>query len=480
MRSLSRLAFLLLLTSACGDQADAGAAVDGGRDADARDVLSEPDAFEEPDVPRVRDAGPDTSGPRVWHHEPELEVRSTECEDWDVVPRMPRALPEDATPRVLWSYRPGLDPLYDYGRAAGFSYVGEQPVVSPDGTVWVQGPRAAHVTQLSRDGRMRRWFWVGGQDENDPEIQVHLARQLLALPDGVVVAAVYSMHPDYPMGYLARMNPDQPFPGLRDDDALDLPVFNERPQLAAGPGGMVYALSGDRLYATCKAQRLMWTLTNVAGPEAPLDRSLSHVFVEPDGSVVVSGGAERAYRVRPGAEEVEAFPAIEVGDGELFQFGLMTPERSLALAYDGTHVRIELIGSDPVVRFSRIESAGLSPMGRIVFWEDGPRFIDPPYDTEPETFESVGTQKSSGARWFEDGDWIQSNAGLVRRTGSGEMVWQVEGGIGGNGALDDQGVYFGTREYELVAVQTDGLPPALTMCVEHGCNAHRDHWIRPE
>ncbi|MFK8002789.1 MAG: hypothetical protein AB8H86_24610, partial [Polyangiales bacterium] len=280
--------------------------------------------------------------------------------------------------------------------------------------------------------------------------------------------------------YLARMNPDQPFPGVTDEGRLDLPVFNERPRLAAGPGGMVYALSGDRLYATCKAQRLMWTLTNVAGPEASLDWSLSHVFVEPDGSVVVSGGAERAYRVRPGAEEVEAFLPIEVDDGEVFQFGWMTPEISLGQAHDGARLRMELIGSEPKVGFARLAGMNLSPQGRVVFWStDGVFFIDPPYDGEPESLESVGTQKSSG-RWLEGGDGIQSNAGLVRRTGNGEMVWQVEGDIGGNGALDDQGVYFGTREYELVAVQTDGLPPALTMCVENGCNAHRDHWIRPE
>ena len=211
--------FICVLSVACGDGLAVDAGLDVGGDSDdVRDVFENPDTFEEPDVPRVRDASPDTSGPRVWHHEPQLEVLSTECEDWDSVPRMPRALPEDATPRVLWRYRPGLDPLYDFGRADGRSYVGEQPVVSPDGTVWVHGPRAADVTQVSRDGRMRRWFRVGGQDENDPEIRAHLARQLLALPDGVVVAAVYSMYPDYPMGYLARMNPDRPFPGATDDE----------------------------------------------------------------------------------------------------------------------------------------------------------------------------------------------------------------------------------------------------------------------
>ena len=247
---------------------------------------------------------------------------------------------------------------------------------------------------------------------------------------------------------------------------------------------MVYALSGDRLYATCKAQRLMWTLTNVASSETPLDWSLSHVFVEPDGSVVVSGGAERAYRVRPGAEEVEAFLPMEVDDEELFQFGGMTPEISLGQAHDGARLRIELIGSEPRIGFTRLGGMNLSPQGRVVFWgPDGVFFVDPPYNMEPESLESVSTQKSSGAKWFEGGDWVQRNAqGLARRTGHGEQVWQlnIDGPIGVNGALDDQGVYFAGGEYELVAVQTDGLPPLLTMCVEDGCNAHKDRWIRPE
>lgn len=50
--------------------------------------------------------------------------------------------------------------------------------------------------------------------------------------------------------------------------------------------------------------------------------------------------------------------------------------------------------------------------------------------------------------------------------------------------MDQTGVVFtelrvGLAPIELAAIQTDSLPPPMSVCVEDGCNAHRDRWVRP-
>ena len=127
------------------DASDAGA--------DAADVGT-------PDVPPRPDVGPNLAR----GHRPSMQVFDRKpCEPWETVaPPLPRGLPSDPTPRVLWTYQPGLDPNDE--PAAHYRSRVRTPVVSPDGTIWVHGPDFDQISQLNRDGTLRGWFEVGGRD----------------------------------------------------------------------------------------------------------------------------------------------------------------------------------------------------------------------------------------------------------------------------------------------------------------------------
>lgn len=138
------------------------APTDAGRDARTD---AAPDAG-----PQPRDAGidaPDAGPPGPFCPDlPDvLEVYSTEpCPPWEVAPEaIPRGLPEDPTPRVLWRFnleeelsRPELREILDavgfITHPAGF----RGPIsVGPDGHLYGVGPNQWSVMSISRDGTFR-------------------------------------------------------------------------------------------------------------------------------------------------------------------------------------------------------------------------------------------------------------------------------------------------------------------------------------
>ncbi|MFT5352884.1 MAG: hypothetical protein ACI9KE_000081 [Polyangiales bacterium] len=490
MRTLIHCSALLIVFAlGCGDDSEADSSVDvGTEDVDVTDVGP-------PDVQ-------DSSGPPAeWRHEPVITVQSTEpCEDWVPVEPMPRGLPGDATPRLLWRYRPANDPRYSGPVAAFYSGVSE-PVVSPDGTIWVRGPRAAHVTQLSRDGLMRRWFRAGGADENDPGISARLG-PLLPLPDGRVVAAIYSEDQHPRVGGLRVMDPRAPFsPAANATGGAPIRGLEYHTALAVGPGGMVYATGGNKLYATCQGERLMWTLTNEEiEPSIPFASSFSYLRVETDGSLVLSGG-QRVYRVNPDTREIQTSQPIAIERDKLLALigELEAPATSIYHVTDGEDSDLVVLAGGNETRLEGIANGNLSPTGAVIFFDAaaGALFaLDPPYDLQPRTIAWEGQYNPVFSRWLDGGDWVGGRIapGLQRFTGNGEEVWNVPVAAEGESAvlsgvirvsvMDQTGVVFaalrvGLAPIELAAIQTDGLPPPMNVCVENGCNAHRDRWVRP-
>ncbi|MFK8004361.1 MAG: hypothetical protein AB8H86_32645 [Polyangiales bacterium] len=471
-------ALLMLALISCGD--------DATLDVDAR--------AEDPDVTDVgpRDARDASGPPAPWRHEPIITIQSTEpCEDWAAVEPMPRGLPGDATPRLLWRYRPSEDPLYSGAAASNYSGVSE-PVVSPDGTIWVRGPRAAHVTQLSRDGHMRRWFRAGGANEDDPQILSRLG-PLLPLPDGRVVGAIYTE--DGPRGGLSIMNPNRRFlPAENAEAGAILSGLNYYTILAVGPQGMVYATAGNKLYATCQGERLMWTLTNEGIDPGIGDGRFFYLRVDADGRVVVSGGAQRSYRINPQLLSIDAFEPPGVEDGEANVLLAQTPSLSVFNTYDRSLETILLVTSDGHYRLGGEAGAQLSPVGPVHFWNGQLVALDPPYSGEPRPIPMHAQFTLGRSRWFDTGEWVNLNNGVTRYSEQGEEVWNVpvaaegeDAGLGGEirvSVMDQTGVVFaalqvGLAAIELAAIQTDGLPPPMSVCVENGCNAHRDRWVRP-
>lgn len=413
------------------------------------------------------------------------------CEDWEPVERMPRALPDDTAPRLLWRYRASRDPLYQGGHADFRDYVAD-PVVSHDGTIWIHGPRLAHVTQLTREGEMRRWFNAGGEDENHPEINARLG-PLLPLPDGRVLAAVYSVNPAE-RGVLNLMDPSRLFePAELAVNGVQLRGLDPHTLLAVGPGGMVYAMAGRMLYATCRGERLMWTLRNSVVASGEGDGSFFYLVVEADGTVVVSGQMERIYRVDPATREVQASAPIEVRRDETLSLIGSSSSVVLFSVYDGTSSDLVVQAEETQLRFESARIPSLSPTGRVVFGIEGEGLLSltPPYTDSPSAA-SLDNRYDSRSEWFANGDWTNSFEGVSRIAASGEVLWTVQPGEAGedvgverNRVLDEGGVQYNAlsvvgNQIELSAIQTDGLPPANTGCFSYTCNPQHDRWIRPE
>ncbi|MFT5352885.1 MAG: hypothetical protein ACI9KE_000082 [Polyangiales bacterium] len=489
------LVLLLLLASVvgCGDDAVPDASEDAGsEDVDAQEADAQEVDVQDTGGPDARDSsGP----PAPWRHEPVITVQSAEpCEDWVPVEPMPRGLPDDATPRLLWRYRPANDPRYSGPDAIFLSNVSE-PVVSPDGTIWVHGPRAAHVTQLSRDGLMRRWFLAGGADENDPKILYSLG-PLLPLPDGRVVASVAWVDESFP-GVLTVMDPSGSFsPATPAVSGARLSGLDSNTKLAVGPGGMVYATGGNKLYATCRGERLMWTLTNELIEPGVGEGRFTYFRVEADGTVVLSGGMQRLYYVDPSSHQVEASQPVALERNEVVSLVGTTLTSSLMYVSDDRESDMVVVtrGAQVQLAGALSGSGSISPTGSVHYWSGQPLVLDPPYTGEPRAVPGDGPFDNEISWWFESGDWVRLGNGITRFNTAGEEVWNAPismdgedvgtGGVTPMMTMDETGVVFssvvvGIASIELAAFQTDGLPPPMSVCVQEGCNAHRDRWVRP-
>jgi hypothetical protein len=506
---------LALALVGCSDNgvvtADGGSDVaegDVGQDVD-RDTPPSPDAASDVPVDVFDAARPlDTGRPWTseWQHEPSVQVfDSTPCEPWEpVTSPLPRGLPADSTPRVLWTYQPSLDPMYD-GPNARFIERVQAPVVSPDGTIWVRGPGYDQVTQLNRDGTMRGWHVAGGAFDEDEKDTQRLG-QISVAPDGHLIAVIYSA-PEQE-GYVINIDPDsgEVLNPISTGTLFKLDVHS---RLASSPDGMVYAISQNRVYGLCQGSRLMWTLTNEHAPgEEEFFQSgyFGQSYVLHDGGLQLSGVFARTYLVTQGGE-VTANLLFDDVDRDFRR-----------LIYAQTRTSLMMTRSDPSASSEDLISIGVRVGGdwRIASGLSHPLTMSPTGNVY--LSQGIGSYESwnpvDGGRmplpndlifteddvWDEEGGWISfatrdGVSALYALDAAGETRWALDPtpgpddralAIGGeHRILDEQGVYYRAvfvagAQVQLVAIQTDVLPAPMTMCLDYwGCNPHRDRYLRP-
>ncbi len=487
------LALLGLAFTGCAKEsaADAGI-VDASEPGDAtrlRDVLRPFDGG--PPPPDVYDAGDDApdagddAGPWTseWNTEPSVEiVDATPCEDWEHIAPFPRALPDDSTPRQLWRFQPELDPMYAAGRAR-FNNQVLDPVVSPDGTIWVKGPSSTDIMQVTRDGRMRRWYYTGALADG-----AVLRGTLSALPNGKVIV---NRHRDG-IGSIIQFDPNwdrRTWLVPTGTPILTGLQAGGDTQFAVGPGGMLYITSRNYVTATCQGLRVLWVLTNRVRPGSHRQAGRLWPRVMPDGNLVLSGFDQRVHRVSPEGEILSSIFYFPEADRNLWRVReTHLANRSVVHLFDeedlnGNVDRIFQVIANGETTGPQFfgQSPRLSPGGNLLF-ENATRdtlfAVAPTYTVR--TFPLVPGATLSP--WLADGSLIHVQDALVRSlfTDDGlQPQWSISVHFGGGPVIDGEGRVYTASSDGLSAVQLDELPPPLSTCVNGYCNAHHDNRIRP-
>lgn len=457
---------------------DTGGPIDAGQDSttDARDGGDAGDADAD-----VADAGP------VWAVEPTLDVVSTEpCADWAVMAdTRPRGLPSDATPRQLWRWRTYDDPVY---LALGLfnQYLAGGPSIGPDGHLYIIGPERDRVMSLTRDGHAR---WIS------PAMGGDLLPTVAIAPDGDAYVAQAFGGGEF---ILLRFSPSGDVVGrypLARRPAGATPSMETVNSIAMGPGGMVYATTAQgRLVATCRGS-VRWVMTLrfvVSGhPSYGL-----HALVDTHGVIWLSGAASQVFRVSAGGAVLETIsgesPHHYLGtaylgggqtllgagsaDGSLFWGYLWRDGRFVRQFDDEIHYTKYLL--DPVGGIWQITrrppTAGTYTMSR---WVDGVE----QWTSERNVIQPFGFP---GA-WAGDASRIEvrRGGGIRRALPTGEDAWghEFDRATGVNAGffsinLDVDGVAYVESGGDIVAFQTDVLPPAESGCWDLGCNRRRNSW----
>lgn len=476
---------LVFALAGCGDDSHADVGRDAGRDTRPLDTGR--------DTPPPRDAGEWTS---EYRYEPELEVHSTEaCEPWgEPESTFDRGLPADSTPRLLWRFFPPDDPMYDASLAGGKSHVAS-PVISADGSIWVQGPAPGVVSQLDRDGRLR-----------SQQLFFHAGRlavsQLAAAPDGTVFLAgdegFSGEEGRASRGSLAQFRPDGER-GFSPPTTTFRAPFNS--QLAIGPGGRVYVIAGAYLHAFCRAERKLWTIR--FRTETPDLLTASQMMIQADGSLAVSIGlSRRIFRITPDGEASKLeLPHEESIPARLSRaLASSTPNTKMVwlLAGPSSQPSAFVAGTDEFWESPGVERARLSPLNVLWVQATGETAITAIDLVGEPIGEPLGLDLGPvdhAFPWDSTGGWVRSSSGVVSGIDrDGSTRWGLDptrpepefsGVFGGdfNFLLDSHGVLYVVMNkflgYELAAIQTDVLPPTDDYCVDLGCNEHRDFYMRP-
>ena len=494
MRLLSLVLVSLLFANSCGDDAE-NADVDRVVDVvETEDVLDSFEFDSSRDVPPdgARDEGPDpwTS---EWNTEPNVEILDlTPCEEWETVEAIPRALPPNSSPRVLWTFNPRDDPMYSATKA-NFENDSYFPVVSRDGSIWLRGPKTTDIMQVNRQGTMRRWY-NAAPEAAGPLVGIELGA-MAALPDASMVLLTTS---NSGSGVLQRFSPDWPedqYIPPTDYDRVGHIHSDFESQILVAPHGMLYVTGPNTLTAICQARRVMWILTNRVKP-GTADRTghLHSSYILPNGTILASGADARLHQVSPQGEVTSLYLAPDLDrsywrrvDGFVGNYPVVTVVNpaDLDASTERTHL---LVDGDEVV--ARIVGRNLSggPIDRMFFEHDGEWRSATSPEFEPVVIDNSGHFLGS-ATYLQDGSFYFGR-GLptamfgavfdVERT-TVEAGWRVEGAFFNRTsfALDETGVsYSAETGAGLVAVQVAELPPPLTHCSGFYCNGYHDRWIR--
>jgi len=491
----------------CGDGAvvavDAG--VDLGRDLGVDlgldfGVDGGADAGLDGGVDASPDGGPDPD--TWWTSLGPLNVEDdTACEPWGTVAEpLARGLPSDPTPRVLWRHFPPLDPSYDEA-FANFRSVVDDPIVSPDGTIWYHGPDFSVFTQLDRDGRILRMVDV----TNRWGPTRHRFVDAMVAPDGRLVVvrgegeddAGSSDHSD-----IIVVGPDASGYDHGSGSEGPLPFrTNLAPILAVGAGGRTVVANTVHVASLCDT-RTQW-MRSVEYHHLPPGSAYPVLQSEGVDGFWYYASGDRVFRLAADGTSVDAFaPGAEGAKHVSRQLLATTPENQLwmTLTLDGFQTVIAT-DDDRAQRWesspNRYRARAMSPTNVIHLWTGRPD-DQVSYDVNGTELQEIGWKQGfqpASDIWTADGGWITTRSmdavpGVRRFDSSGNELWRVDARLPGGGLssltsvaiLDDQGVLyvmaFRGSAFELVAVQTDALPPTRAYCVQRGCNPHQDGWRR--
>lgn len=427
----------------------------------------------EPDVPDAADSPDSPDSPEPYSYPPSLAARlvpgdrfDSGCAPWAPVPEIPRGLPADSTPRVLWRWDPTT--IEDVFRP------GTGPVaVSPDGTVFTfVGNEVDILVALSRSGEL---LW-------EEPLATGGVYMPVALPDGRVAAFRRS---DNAIVVFGASGLSRVFPPSRASSG-------GCGRMAVGPAGRLYALWSDGLSALCQDGGTAWTL---------LFEQLSCVsmHIEGDGAVVLDTVFERGpVRISSSGEVSGSEAPVEVPPGwasDAFRIDDTTMWGVAPFAgSDRTVLYFLQSGPSPAWPVPDAPLAFVGPggfldaLGGAWFWtgdgESTPRRLRRYSAPDALTFDH-GTELGfpQSMELAEDGSLIASG-GDVRRLmpDDGLAAWTVTFaerlGTQSTALTNDGVLYLGTTD-AVYAVQTDALPTTVDHCATGlGCNGRRDGAVR--
>lgn len=468
----SRSALLVIALAACSAPSD----VDAGSDAP-------------PDVPQdtPRDApvdAPRDAGAPVLVEGPAF---GEACAPWagtaDVVPR---GLPSDSTPRVLWRWSPRDDPRWTAlgGRALGIRDLAR----APQGAIFVTvGSRLQSIALLTASGALEAVSAVGG-----------LVGPVVALPDGgAVVASLDASEADLEgTASLVAFAADGSATGSRvDGGEARLHSPGDPVSIAVGPEGRVYFAAQNWVAASCHGEELVWRLI------FPIEVRVGSLFTAPNGDVWVNDisllGDALPIRVSPSGDASAPMAVPPPGGAELgARVGWFDDGLVMLAGDNGWDVALDL--NEAGVEWSQIfpgaETDGGSPAffdgaGGVWFidvtavrfrrWTRAGLAFDVPADSYPNIF-----------GFLEDGSLLRGRVtvepGAVPSVGledpnTGVERWRLpipdpRGALAGMSrppAILPDGRALVTTTEGLFAIQLDRLPPDGAYCLGTTCGNPR-------
>lgn len=483
-----RVWVLCFVCTACGS---AGGLEDAGIDAGARDAAD------------THDATPDAF---VWPHETfvaegELVVRSTEpCAEWIALPE-PIETPPSASDAFTVRWRVAVED----DLVAGLGTIFVLPTLAPTGDLWFvsldQYAPERRSLVLVRDGVIVRSpaAPAGSFVAAAPDGRVFTSREGTLIQ----VRAVES-----PSG--TEIERESVRLGELHPDAAPSPLRHGG--VVLGPGGMVYAAGVDEqsVFGICGSEsppRVMWERRFAVHPNITYASTVGHgMFVNPRGLHVQT--KTDTWRLDEARYGVERLRFVLGHNGMVVERA--EPDRShqvVGVLGDGLLERETSPGADGDVT-SRVRWVGdttwtaprylfaaqlrLLPNGEV--WHELDTTVVERRDGSGNLLEEnayfpgwPGGLVDSESRFFASYD-----GPLQRRRTTGEVDGSATDELGsrtypptflpvalGNASvLGPDGTIYRATGDEIVALQTNSLPPGLDTCVNPGCNWRRDGWVR--
>jgi len=411
----------------------------------------------------------------------EVEVLSrAPCLPWaPSAPLAPATLPADATPRRLWVFDVEEDAAFQAALRASSLPLRQLvfPTLAPDGSVRLFGPDGSSVTSVSADGEFLGLAGQGlaeseglyfGPPVVDPEGTAWMvSRPTSASPEARLVSYREGM-----------FTPNVVIPNV--DSGLT------RARVIIGAGGLIAVNYGIETTVTCRGTRAQWRSRSAINPGvsladgtfwSALDRGW---ITSPDGTLRAAAITLPVSPIAP--HSVSNLAVLSAGR---FWFELVAPPFETLNLWLGDG---EVWQQIPVGTPTDLGGVQLSSRWVWVIRQEGA--IQSFASVEGTTMLST-TRVASGLTSYlptADGSLlIVENAeppNLLRLMPDGTIPWRVPllgsrderlSGADTAVSLDQRGVLYITNGIsQVIAVQTDTLPPPDGTCWIPGCNGRRD------